>query len=51
MKTGLHRRAGVNSPRKPFQTMTYTAAVDVLQKAGEKFEYPVSWGADLQAEH
>ncbi len=36
---------------KPFQHMTYTDAVDILQKSGEKFDYPVSWGADLQAEH
>lgn len=36
---------------KPFEHMTYTTAVDVLLKSSEKFEYPVSWGADLQAEH
>jgi asparaginyl-tRNA synthetase len=36
---------------KPFQHMTYTEAVEVLQNCGEKFEYPVEWGADLQAEH
>jgi asparaginyl-tRNA synthetase len=31
--------------------MTYTDAVEVLQKCGERFEYPVAWGTDLQAEH
>ncbi len=36
---------------KPFEHMSYTAAVDVLEKSGEKFEYAVNWGADLQAEH
>jgi asparaginyl-tRNA synthetase len=36
---------------KPFAHMTYTDAVEVLQKSGEKFEYPVAWGTDLQAEH
>jgi asparaginyl-tRNA synthetase len=36
---------------KPFQHMTYTDAVEVLQNCGQKFEYPVEWGADLQAEH
>jgi asparaginyl-tRNA synthetase len=36
---------------KPFVHMTYTDAVDILQKSGAQFEYPVSWGADLQAEH
>ncbi len=36
---------------KPFEHMTYTSAVDILQNSGESFEYPVQWGADLQAEH
>ncbi len=36
---------------KPFVHMSYTEAVDVLTKSGEKFEYPVSWGTDLQSEH
>jgi asparaginyl-tRNA synthetase len=35
----------------PFVRMTYTEAVDALQKSGETFEFPVSWGIDLQAEH
>jgi asparaginyl-tRNA synthetase len=37
--------------QKPFEHMTYTDAVAVLQKSGETFEFPVEWGADLQAEH
>lgn len=36
---------------KPFTRMTYTEAVEILMKCGEKFEYPVAWGIDLQAEH
>ena len=36
---------------KPFHRVTYTDAVDILEKSTEKFEYPVSWGTDLQAEH
>jgi len=36
---------------KPFQHLTYTEAVDILMGCGEKFEFPVSWGCDLQAEH
>ncbi len=36
---------------KPFRTITYTDAVDVLKKAKKKFEYPVEWGKDLQSEH
>ncbi len=34
-----------------FATVTYTEAVKLLSECGEKFEYPVSWGADLQSEH
>jgi len=34
-----------------FVRMTYTQAIEHLQNADVKFEYPVSWGMDLQAEH
>lgn len=34
-----------------FLRVTYTDAVDILQKSGQAFEYPVSWGIDLQSEH
>ena len=34
-----------------FGRVSYTEAVDILQKSGEKFDYPVSWGCDLQTEH
>ncbi len=34
-----------------FVRMTYTEAVDILVKADRKWEYPISWGKDLQAEH
>ena len=34
-----------------FVRCTYTDAIDILQKSGEKFEYPISWGSDLQTEH
>jgi aspartyl/asparaginyl-tRNA synthetase len=36
---------------KPFATITYTEAIDLLMKSGKKFEYPVSWGLDMQSEH
>lgn len=36
---------------QPFVRMTYTEAVDELQSASTKFEFPVKWGVDLQAEH
>ena len=34
-----------------FERITYTQAIDLLQKSGEKFEYPTEWGSDLQSEH
>ncbi len=34
-----------------FVRITYTEAVDLLEKSGETFEYPVGWGLDLQSEH
>jgi len=34
-----------------FERLTYTEAVKLLEKADVKFDYPVSWGADLQSEH
>ncbi|MBL6724588.1 MAG: asparagine--tRNA ligase [Rubripirellula sp.] len=36
---------------KPFTHLSYTKAIDVLTSCNESFEYPVSWGTDLQAEH
>ena len=37
-----------------FKVLTYTEGIEILEKAvadGHKFEYPVSWGVDLQSEH
>jgi len=34
-----------------FERLTYTEAMDILTHSGHQFEYPVSWGSDLQAEH
>lgn len=34
-----------------FKRITYTEAVEVLENANQKFEYPVGWGTDLQSEH
>ncbi|GAA6621192.1 asparagine--tRNA ligase [Scytonema sp. NUACC26] len=34
-----------------FERVTYTEAIKLLEKADVKFEYPVSWGLDLQSEH
>ncbi|WP_448564018.1 asparagine--tRNA ligase [Trichothermofontia sp.] len=34
-----------------FKHITYTDAISLLEKADRTFEYPVSWGLDLQSEH
>ncbi len=34
-----------------FGHVTYTEAIEILEKSGKKFEYPVKWGIDLQTEH
>ena len=50
MDKGLLERLNhiVNSD---FARVTYTEAIEILEKAEVKFEYPVSWGIDLQTEH
>ena len=45
----LERLQGVCSTE--FVRLTYTDGVDILLKSGQKFEFPVSWGVDLQSEH
>jgi asparaginyl-tRNA synthetase len=35
----------------PFERKTYTEAIEILLKSEKKFEFPVEWGLDLQAEH
>jgi len=37
--------------KHPFERTTYTEAIRILQDADRKFEFPVEWGLDLQAEH
>jgi asparaginyl-tRNA synthetase len=34
-----------------FVRMDYGEAISILERAGEKFEFPVKWGVDLQSEH
>jgi asparaginyl-tRNA synthetase len=34
-----------------FARLTYTEGVDILMGSGQTFEFPVSWGVDLQSEH
>jgi asparaginyl-tRNA synthetase len=35
----------------PFERITYSEAVDILEASGKQFEFPVHWGVDLQSEH
>jgi asparaginyl-tRNA synthetase len=35
----------------PFVRISYTEAIQILEQSGQKFEFPVSWGNDLQSEH
>ena len=34
-----------------FVRLTYTEGIKILEDSGEKFEFPVKWGVDLQSEH
>lgn len=34
-----------------FERITYTEAIEILNKSGENFEFPTNWGCDLQTEH
>lgn len=40
-----------NVVNSEFGQVTYTKAVDILIKSGKEFQYPVTWGCDLQTEH
>jgi asparaginyl-tRNA synthetase len=48
-KEAITRLEGIVN--KPFLRVSYTEAIDILEKSGQTFEYPVKWGVDLQAEH
>ncbi|MCI8538137.1 MAG: asparagine--tRNA ligase [Oscillospiraceae bacterium] len=34
-----------------FGRVTYTEAIEILKNSGQQFDYPVTWGCDLQTEH
>jgi asparaginyl-tRNA synthetase len=36
---------------QPFERIDYTDAVEILKNSGQKFDFPVAWGIDLQTEH
>ena len=40
-----------NVVENEFARITYTEAIEILEKADREFNYPVSWGIDLQTEH
>ena len=40
-----------NVVNSDFGRVTYTEAIEILEKNNDKFEYKVSWGCDLQTEH
>ncbi len=48
--TGLMERLN-NILSSEFARITYTEAIDLLLKSGQKFDYDVAWGIDLQSEH
>jgi asparaginyl-tRNA synthetase len=37
--------------KSSFANVSYTEAIEILQKSGRNWEFPVHWGADLQSEH
>lgn len=45
----LHRLRSI--PNETFVRLPYTEAVEILKNSGQKFEFKVDWGTDLQSEH
>jgi asparaginyl-tRNA synthetase len=48
-KEAIHRLEAIL--KTDFLRVSYTDAIDILQKSGQAFEFPVQWGIDLQSEH
>jgi len=40
-----------NVVNNTYERITYTEAINILEKAEQKWEFPVKWGIDLQSEH
>ena len=40
-----------NLVNNSFEVLDYTKAIEILEKSGKEFQYPVFWGCDLQTEH
>ena len=47
---GLFERLN-NIVNNEFERITYTQAVEILEKSGKEFTYPIKWGVELQTEH
>ena len=37
--------------KNDFKRLDYTEGIEILKASGQKFEFPVEWGCDLQSEH
>jgi asparaginyl-tRNA synthetase len=48
-KTVIERMTSIIDNK--FERMEYSEAINILKNSGEKFNYPVEWGLDLQSEH
>ena len=48
--TGLIERLN-NVKNNEFKRLTYTEAIEILEKVKDRFDAPVYWGVDLQSEH
>ncbi len=40
-----------NVVNNDFKRLSYTEAIEILEKVKDRFEFPVYWGVDLQSEH
>jgi asparaginyl-tRNA synthetase len=40
-----------NVVESSFARLTYTEAIEILERSGKSFQFPVAWGNDLQSEH
>jgi len=40
-----------NVVNNTYERISYTEAIEILEKAEQKWEFPVKWGVDLQSEH
>jgi asparaginyl-tRNA synthetase len=50
IENGLLTRL-IHVASSPFARISYTEAIEILQKSHKTFEFPVKWGVDLQSEH